>query len=233
MNCGPDSVMEHYMKKALFLLACILFAGNMYAQNILSGYNGFWSRPEIRSKGVIDIFDLVEFYPDKLPYVRNEIYARYGRPFETKVYQDYFLARPWYRALDNFTDAWLSDADKKNAEFIRSVEQPALDYNSTFRTIVRNLEYRGRYEILTFSYTEVLISDNSDALDIYGSNYKEPDSWVIVGDWILCRTETYKNAYQVKAFRLDHNAKTITVSESGRVGKVFLDALIQAQKNRR
>jgi hypothetical protein len=175
-------------------------------------------------KGRISVLDIFEYYPDRLPYLRNEIYARYGRPFVNKVYQDYFNRQRWYRLRGDYTDAWLSDADKYNAELIRAIEQaPA----GTEAILARNIEYSSRKYTVSFGQSEVLVAEDDDSYSSYGLNEFEMDSYVMVGDWaILYDTRAGSS---VLAFRLDHRTRSITASDRGSLDEDVLNSLIRAQ----
>jgi hypothetical protein len=64
----------------------------------------------------ISVLDILEYYPDRLPYLRNEVYARYGRPFVTREYQDYFNRQRWYTVRSDYTDAWASRCIKRQRQ---------------------------------------------------------------------------------------------------------------------
>jgi len=72
---------------------------NVY-KRILPNYNGFWNERDIygdeRHYKSMKVTDFLDYYPDRLDIVRNEAYARYGRPFLNKKYKDYFSAQSWY-----------------------------------------------------------------------------------------------------------------------------------------
>jgi eukaryotic-like serine/threonine-protein kinase len=59
----------------------------------------------------------------QLRILRNTIYARYGRSFETPALQAYFLTRPWYRERSDYNDRMLNATDRANAELIKSHEE--------------------------------------------------------------------------------------------------------------
>ena len=42
---------------------------------------------------------------DDLRLLRNEVYARHGRPFQTPWLAEYFRSEPWYAPRQNFSDA--------------------------------------------------------------------------------------------------------------------------------
>jgi len=57
-----------------------------------------------------------------LRILRNTIYARHGRRFDSKVVRGYFATAAWYKPNDNFHDGMLTAIDSKNVRIIRSVE---------------------------------------------------------------------------------------------------------------
>jgi hypothetical protein len=222
------------MKKIFFLAVLAIPLRFLAAQEVLPGYSGFWNR-----HNEISVLDILEYYPDRLPYLRNEIYARYGRPFVNKEYQDYFRRQSWYRIRNGYTDAWLSRADRYNAELIRSIEQaPApADILSTLRL---GLEYRspdienapgGR--LLLFNLSEVVESEVS--FDLYGRNETSPNTrkYLVIGDWVVLYSAPSAKKYRVSAYRLNHQAKTITARAEGILDESALNFLIQAQNRLR
>ena len=65
----------------------------------------------------------------EINYVKNEIYARHGRKFQSEELQRYFNSKPWYEGLyeaedfdDNYSSRMLNDYEKENAEFLRKKE---------------------------------------------------------------------------------------------------------------
>jgi hypothetical protein len=198
------------------------------AQNVLPGYSGFWNR-DTR----ITVLDVLEYYPDRLPYLRNEIYARYGRSFVTKAYQDYFNRQSWYRIRNDYTDDWLSEADKYNAELLRDVEQ-APSAADTMALLERNVQYRSARTVLTFGSFQVREADNDAYFEIYGG-YESPQPYVIAGDWVLLYDDPSSSLYHVSAYRLDHRRREITAWPSGRVRvpAAVSTPLVQAQEKLR
>lgn len=57
-----------------------------------------------------------------LRLLRNTIYARHGRPFTSAVLQGYFADKAWYAEHADYSDALLSDIDKRNIALVQSVE---------------------------------------------------------------------------------------------------------------
>jgi hypothetical protein len=57
-----------------------------------------------------------------LRILRNEVYARHGRRFETPWLRDYFKDQPWYKPRREFTVAELSEIEKANVKVIQAIE---------------------------------------------------------------------------------------------------------------
>lgn len=58
----------------------------------------------------------------ELRLLRNAIYARHGRPFKSVYLQNYFGHTSWYQPDPAYTDARLSEVDRRNIKLIKSVE---------------------------------------------------------------------------------------------------------------
>ena len=54
--------------------------------------------------------------------LRNTIFARHGRIFQTSELQNYFASRPWYRPKNNYTDAQLTLNDRENIRMTLAAE---------------------------------------------------------------------------------------------------------------
>ncbi len=63
--------------------------------------------------------------------MRHEIYARHGKVFKEPWLQKYFSSFDWYKADPNFTDAALSEVEKKNVATIAAYEKRAVTAMST------------------------------------------------------------------------------------------------------
>ena len=70
--------------------------------------------------------DISGFSKEKLGYARNEIYARHGRKFQMKEYQDYFSSKKWYKENPNYNydddNSNLNNIEAKNVEFLLNAE---------------------------------------------------------------------------------------------------------------
>jgi len=63
--------------------------------------------------------------------MRQEIYARHGKVFKEPWLQKYFSSFDWYKADPNFSDAALTDVEKKNIATIAAYEKRAVTAMST------------------------------------------------------------------------------------------------------
>jgi hypothetical protein len=63
--------------------------------------------------------------------MRQEIYARHGKVFKEPWLQKYFSSFDWYKADANFTEAALTDVEKKNIATIAAYEKSAVTAMST------------------------------------------------------------------------------------------------------
>jgi hypothetical protein len=63
--------------------------------------------------------------------MRQEIYARHGKVFKEPWLQEYFSSFDWYKADANFTEAALTDVEKKNIATIAAYEKSAVTAMST------------------------------------------------------------------------------------------------------
>lgn len=59
----------------------------------------------------------------ELGILRNEIFARHGRPFHTPWVAEHFRAQSWYRVNPRYDDALLTDLDKENVATLLAVEK--------------------------------------------------------------------------------------------------------------
>jgi len=58
--------------------------------------------------------------------MRQEIYARRGKVFKEPWLQKYFSSFAWYKPDPNFTDAQLTDLEKRNIATIAAYEKKAV-----------------------------------------------------------------------------------------------------------
>ncbi|MDQ7825427.1 MAG: YARHG domain-containing protein [Candidatus Eremiobacteraeota bacterium] len=70
------------------------------------------------SRRLLTEFDLKGKTARELTLIRNEIYARHGRPFKDQELKKYFDSMDWYVPDENYREALLTDVEKKNAAYI-------------------------------------------------------------------------------------------------------------------
>jgi len=58
-----------------------------------------------------------------LRLMRNEIFARYGRPFASEDLHQYFTKKSWYKVNPDYSDELLNEVDRKNILIIKEVEE--------------------------------------------------------------------------------------------------------------
>ncbi len=58
----------------------------------------------------------------ELTLMRNEIFARYGRPFKDAALRKHFEAQSWYRPFEGYQDSMLSVMERENAERISAYQ---------------------------------------------------------------------------------------------------------------
>jgi len=90
----------------------------------LKGYNNDFLSQKLR------IEDLLDKTSEELAFMRNEIYAKYGREFITPKYRDYFSSKKWYKINPHFSDDFLNETDKENVSLILSLEKPSKDHKT-------------------------------------------------------------------------------------------------------
>lgn len=70
-------------------------------------------------------------FVEDVSQMRHEIYARHGKVFKEPWLQKYFSSFDWYKADPNFTDAALTEVEKKNIATIAAYEKRAVTAMST------------------------------------------------------------------------------------------------------
>ena len=83
----------------------------------LASYSGRFAKAEKLSAK-----DALAIPPDELRFVRNEIFARYGRGFSSEDLQAHFDKQPWYCTDPGFEDSRLSKTDRDNVALLKSFE---------------------------------------------------------------------------------------------------------------
>ncbi|MEO9870086.1 YARHG domain-containing protein [Ekhidna sp.] len=66
--------------------------------------------------------DLAAMDGNELAYFRNEIFARHGHMFKTDRMKEHFYFKEWYTPYFDDATNFLNEIEKKNAQFIKSME---------------------------------------------------------------------------------------------------------------
>jgi hypothetical protein len=61
----------------------------------------------------------------ELRVMRNEVYARHGRVFQSPDLHDYFTRKPWYSQNPSYSDSLLNEVDKGNIRLMQESENKA------------------------------------------------------------------------------------------------------------
>jgi len=70
---------------------------------------------------------ICDYYPTQLRILRNEILAKYGRPFKSRDLRGYFQATSWYRANPAYHDGLLTAIDQENIQRVLAMENMATE----------------------------------------------------------------------------------------------------------
>lgn len=84
-----------------------------------------------RLDGPLTLKDLDDLSPRDLKLLRNTIFARRGRAFETPLVKGHFTTIKWYAIDPKYTDGKLTAVDKKNVKLIQSLERQLKRENET------------------------------------------------------------------------------------------------------
>lgn len=102
------------MKKICWLGLVILLVGGSLA----------WAEEKIIDPKTLDGKTLEEIY-----LMRNEIYARHGKPFRTHELHTYFKSQDWYKLDVKYSDSRLSKTNWKNIAILKAKEEELLKQN--------------------------------------------------------------------------------------------------------
>lgn len=74
---------------------------------------------------VVTAAELAGWSKAELRVMRNEVFARHGRIFQSADLQDYFSKKAWYRQNTSYSDDLLTAVDKENVRIIQEHEEKA------------------------------------------------------------------------------------------------------------
>ena len=140
----------------------------------LPGYSGrFASDPLLTPQQVALI------PPSELRKARNEVFARYGRPFKSADLQAHFKATSWYQEKADFSESVLTKNDHANVALIQSFEG-----DSGKKKALSQVEYYGDGD----SGISFVSAASAELMDGSGDMYnwsRESRNWMALGDWVV------------------------------------------------
>jgi hypothetical protein len=81
--------------------------------------HGIYPEGSQRMLGLSDVRGLNSW---DLKVMRNEIFARHGYIFKSEEMVNYFSSQRWYQPIYDDVTPFLSEIEKKNIDFIKSIE---------------------------------------------------------------------------------------------------------------
>jgi len=194
---------------AIILMASAALAP-IAAQGRLPAYKGIFA-----GDALLDTEYLISLDAERYGELRNEVYASYGRAFVTQKYRDYFSQKPWYKAVTNYSDSWLTPNDRANIALIQSFENPSDG------TASRNaLAIEGEFSLEDFLWADgigVVVFTDTGALvpaswggDSSYYQWDETNFYEMKGSWALVSLGDYR----FLAIRFDFTGKRPVVSDA-------------------
>lgn len=119
--------MKHWSK---VIILCFLLLG---ISSILLASTNMNKQTTMDYTKPLDPAILTEKTLSELWLMRNEIFARHGRPFKTYELHHYFMATGWYQPDKNYSESRLSQIEQENVERIREEEEKRLRDNYSTR----------------------------------------------------------------------------------------------------
>jgi hypothetical protein len=127
--------MKRWLKVVMFCLLLLGISSNLSASTNMN------KQAKVDYTKPIDPDILTEKTLSEIWLMRNEIFARHGRPFKTYELYHYFMATGWYQPDKNYSESRLSQVESENAERIRQEEEKRLrdNYSTRNRTSYVNV----------------------------------------------------------------------------------------------
>ena len=207
---------------------------NVY-QRILPNYRGFWNERDRygreRHYSLMKVTDFLEYYPDRLDILRNEAYARYGRPFVNQKYRDYFSAQSWYREIPDFSDNWLSRQDRYNVELILTIERGEPCYNAITEARNSGTIYTGYHDMhfSLFTANSAAVGTTSAHRGDYYISFEDWD-WIVMGNWIIIYEQMRDGMYQAQSFLIDPQTKKTIDYQSSTIERNAFERFLSRQR---
>lgn len=148
--------------------------------------------------------------PAELRLVRNEVYARHGRSFQSADLQAHFQGTGWYRARADYSDALLTSNDRANATLIQSFEG-----EDGKKKMLSQGEYMGDggVGVVFVDASTAEVMDGSG--DLYNWT-RENRHWTALGEWAVTWeggaptwSPTNSELRNVELWKLDHGSGAV------------------------
>ena|GEM_PF-1239988 len=94
---------------------------------------------KILADKILTASDLAGLSTVQLRILRNTVFARYGRVFQSPELQAYFQSRPWYRPRTDFNENMLTSNDRANAEFLKTIEEGGVPANVDTAAVAKEI----------------------------------------------------------------------------------------------
>lgn len=170
----------------------------------LAGYDGPFA-----AQRAVPLQRLARMPAEKLPLLRNEVFAQYGRRFETPAVRSHFEAQPWYQVCEAFTPDALSDVDRENVARIQDFE------GDTTAELLKRGQFEGEGTVLALlDTTHAELGDGEG--DLYGWE-RVTRRWAARGTWVITweGPPTFgKGAREAMLWKLDVRKGRILASQS-------------------
>jgi len=155
--------------------------------------------------------ELAVMKPPRIGFLRNEVFARYGRAFNKDRYQEHFAKQAWYMENPHYDDAVLTEVDKANLELLKSFEG---DPERWAERILERNQFKGMGRTLAFTDADTVVIAKGVG-DIYESETFER-RWMARGQWVITweEPETFRpGAKGARLWKLDIKTGRVTESE--------------------
>jgi hypothetical protein len=109
--------------------------------------------------------------PEELLIMKNEIVAKYGRPFKSRDLRDHFQTTSWYKANPAYSDHLLTATDNENIRRIQAIEHRTLgNFPGLLDAVLQKKPLHGETVNLSIAY------DAKEKVFIF-SPYAVPDDY--------------------------------------------------------
>lgn len=138
----------------------------------LPGYDGVFA-----TQRPVPLQRLARMPAEKLPLLRNEVFAQYGRAFEKASIREHFEATDWYTVCEAFTPDLLTDVDRANIARIQEFE------GDTTASLLKRGQFEGEGTVLA-----LLDAEHAELGDGEGDLYnweRQTRRWAARGTWVI------------------------------------------------